>query len=922
MTAADLAQEALLVVARNSAAAGAVAVLVWLAQRIAGDRLSARWRHNLWLLVALRLALPPLPAIYLPAVHWPRINVASETAARPFVPQALTGTHRSLSSPHAVAPRLKTFVPATAAGSRLEEPIVLFPSPLVSGTGQRLEISQSDGKSSLRTMPSLKPTVATVRTADANVGALVPAVLAAKATAESPERAAPTLPASPLQILTALWLTGLLILTSRMIWASMRLARAARRLRPVADADVHELLDDCCRLLHVRRAPQLFEAPPFAGPALVGAFRPRLLVPSCVLSGFAWRELRLILLHELAHLKRRDVALNYLLSALQAVHWFNPLVWLAFARLRAERELACDEAVLRATPWRESRAYGSTILKLLDVLCHGLPVPAGAMGVIQHRALMHRRIAMIARFDQTRPHWTASGVLLSLVIGGAALLTAAITKADDPSAGPQPVASEVPDPSAAPPKPEAPAEKTIQPGDEVDILMIDRDGKIETQHRIRVADDGTVSSPDERVTSHRFRAAGKTADQLRRQIQKIYGSNPDLRVAVGVTSRQAAGPSDEATAGPTAPDPAASVEEARSAIEAAAADPTAPAPEPLEASVEPALTPRPTAVAPAEASPTDVVSVQPGAAPPGAVPGPEGQAPPGAPGSGRVMPVPNSGAEQSQPGMAPRPGQPGVAPADVNVNQPQAPGAGSPRGGMGIPSRPPPGTEVGPGGYRSALIGRSNGGPLIREGERPDAIDLDNNVVRTVEDAASTAADEKTLGALQHTIRLQAAQQPLGELLENVGQQAGVDVVVDERAIQEAGVDTNTAVTMNLREPRAADQVLHLALRLAAGSQLDYAIVNGTVLVSTRGDLARHLVTRVYDLHDIEGDRPTIAQIVERATSPNSVVYLNPDRLLVTASENNQREVGKLIAALRQPQPSDRSRRPGTGELGSSPRGF
>ena len=924
MTAAPLAQEALLVVARNSAAAGAVAVLVWLAQRVAGDRLSARWRHNLWLLVALRLVLPPLPGIHLPAVHWPRINVASETAARPFVPQALTGTHRSLSRPHATVSNSRSFVAATGAGSRSEQPIVLSAVPLAPAKGNGLEISKSDSKTSPHVVPDFQPTVATQRSADDDIQRPGAAIVPSEASTERQADATPALSVSPLQIMTALWLIGLLILTGRMIWASVRLGRAASRLRPVGDPAVHELLHDCCRLLRVTHVPRLLEAPPLAGPALVGAFRPRLLVPACVLSGFAWRELRLILLHELAHLKRRDLPLNYLLSAFQAVHWFNPLVWLAFARLRAERELACDEAVLRATPWRESRAYGSTILKLLDVLCHGLPVPAGAMGVIQHRALMHRRIAMIARFDRTRPRWTASGVLLSLLVGSAALLTAAITRADDPPASPQalPAATEVPDSAAAPPKPEAPVEKTIQSGDEVNILIIDRDGKIETQHRIRVADDGTVSSPDERVTSRRFRAAGKTANQLRRQIQKTYGSNPDLRVAVGVTSRQAAGPQPEATAGPVPPEPAASVEEARSAIEAAAADPTAPAAEPSVASVAPSLTPRPGAVAPAEAGPTDPVAALPGAAPPGAMPGPEVQAAPGAPGSRGVVPGPAPAVEQSQPGMAPRPGQPGVAPADVNVNQPQAPGVGSPRGGMGIPSRPPPGTEVGPGGYNQALIGRANGGPLIREGERPDAVELDNNVVRTVEDAASTAADEKTLGALQHTIRLQAGQQALADLLENVAQQAGLDVVVDERALQDAGIDANTPVTMTLREPRAADQILHLALRLAAGPQLDYAIVNGTVLVSTRADLARHLVTRVYDLHDIEGDRSTIAQILERATSPNSVVSLNPDRLLVTASENNQREVGKLIAALRQPPPSDRSRRPGTGELGSSPRGF
>ncbi len=77
-------------------------------------------------------------------------------------------------------------------------------------------------------------------------------------------------------------------------------------------------------------------------------------------------ELRHVLLHELAHVKRRDVAMNWLVNALLTVHWFNPLLWLAFRQMRADREIACDELALRAMRGEERKAYGDTLIKVSD----------------------------------------------------------------------------------------------------------------------------------------------------------------------------------------------------------------------------------------------------------------------------------------------------------------------------------------------------------------------------------------------------------------------------------------------------------------------------------------------------------------------------------------------------------------------------
>jgi hypothetical protein len=149
-------------------------------------------------------------------------------------------------------------------------------------------------------------------------------------------------------------------------------------------------------------------------------------------------ELRHILLHELAHLKRHDVAINWLASLLQAIHWFNPVIWLAMARLRNDRELAADELVLSLTageaPPRD--AYGNTLVKLLQTLSAGKPALSGTVGILERAHPMRRRITMIAQFHgKFARRWTLAAAACMLVLLGVGL-TDAVRGGDSKPAGP------------------------------------------------------------------------------------------------------------------------------------------------------------------------------------------------------------------------------------------------------------------------------------------------------------------------------------------------------------------------------------------------------------------------------------------------------------------------------------------------------
>lgn len=229
----------------------------------------------------------------------------------------------------------------------------------------------------------------------------------------SPQRAnlpatLPTAPtssalASPISFSTmasVIWLAGLVI-SLLIIWRRHRKFSRWINSQPVfEDGRVKNLLNECRPMMRVRCEVGIVRAPQPATPALFGWRRPRLLLPDGLCEKLEPRELRMILLHELAHVKRADILLNWIIIFVRSLHWFNPLVWLALRRLRADRELVCDAVVMSHLGADERRLYGNTMIKLLDDFSGAGFCPSLAP-VINHRHEIKRRVIMIAKFKPT-----------------------------------------------------------------------------------------------------------------------------------------------------------------------------------------------------------------------------------------------------------------------------------------------------------------------------------------------------------------------------------------------------------------------------------------------------------------------------------------------------------------------------------------
>lgn len=205
--------------------------------------------------------------------------------------------------------------------------------------------------------------------------------------------------------------------------------RTVRRWkRDVARADYASLLSDTARDLGVS-APEMIVCEAISTPAVTGLLRPRLLLPH---ERYDVQELRYILRHELCHLKRRDMLLKLVLLAANAMHWFNPVVYLMLRQADEDIELACDSAATDDLDRAERAAYSRTLLAAVQSSVRALPATTCFGGTVER---LKRRITNVLGAQKKRGLGVVALVLaLTLTAGCAVSWGERTQKNDDPFA--------------------------------------------------------------------------------------------------------------------------------------------------------------------------------------------------------------------------------------------------------------------------------------------------------------------------------------------------------------------------------------------------------------------------------------------------------------------------------------------------------
>ncbi len=273
-----------------------------------------------------------------------------------------------------------------------------------------------------------------------------------------------------------LWGTGTVTLLVRLA----TLCRESRRLRqttvPVTDASLATDFERVCRLLEVARPPALLESREAPAPMLTGIWKPAVVLPDPGPAG-GTEDVRLMLAHELGHLRRADLCWAWLPTLARCLFFFHPAVWLAHREWVAATEAACDELVLTATKAAPAR-YATMLLTVATRWSGPSGTSPATVSIVGCHRSLRRRIEMLRTVRPISHTRLRRAALVVALIGPAALVPwrvvasppggsppiAGRAAAGKDPAGSRPPAKATPRPAQAPlPLPAAPKPPRPEP---------------------------------------------------------------------------------------------------------------------------------------------------------------------------------------------------------------------------------------------------------------------------------------------------------------------------------------------------------------------------------------------------------------------------------------------------------------------------
>lgn len=212
------------------------------------------------------------------------------------------------------------------------------------------------------------------------------------------------------------WLGGTLGLVVWLVHGFLVVRRWRKSGRKLEDGIHIELLREECLRIKISNHPDLIVHPEIHGPCTAGCLRPVILLP---LESVHWTEevFTLVLRHELSHIYRHDACHGIVRGLALAVHWLNPLAWLAITRSRKDEEFAADQTVIASGT--EAHKYAAILLQIARISSTKLhPHFTTAMA---HPSNLEQRIRRIMQqnFNQLSPgRFATFGIAAALIVAG------------------------------------------------------------------------------------------------------------------------------------------------------------------------------------------------------------------------------------------------------------------------------------------------------------------------------------------------------------------------------------------------------------------------------------------------------------------------------------------------------------------------
>ena len=220
-------------------------------------------------------------------------------------------------------------------------------------------------------------------------------------------------------LLVFFWSIGIFIMFF-LLYRSVKQVKALySSALPLQNEELNALYIECLNEVNSKHTIPIYSTAFLKSPVLAGFLHPRIYLPIHLISDFnagtiSSTDIRYMLLHELQHYKHKDILIGYLINTVNVFYWFNPLIWYFLKRIRQERELACDSAVLQLLKETEYKSYGNTLINFAETIALS-PFPF-TMGISGNIKQLKGRILNIASFHQPTFKQKIRGYLICIFV--------------------------------------------------------------------------------------------------------------------------------------------------------------------------------------------------------------------------------------------------------------------------------------------------------------------------------------------------------------------------------------------------------------------------------------------------------------------------------------------------------------------------
>lgn len=220
------------------------------------------------------------------------------------------------------------------------------------------------------------------------------------------------------RVFSFIWMFGVLILIGTLVTGHKKLKDIINSSMKNITSAHEEILCICMKTMNIRNEVELSYSSKISSPSLCGIIKPKILIPISVAENVCDEEFKYIIMHELTHLKNKDIFINWVITLLSIIYWFNPILLYGFHKMRQDLEISCDARVISYLDKGKNLQYGNAIVRVLELRSSNSNRLIGTTSMVMNSSEIKRRIIMISKYKKANIKNILLGAIIVVILGG------------------------------------------------------------------------------------------------------------------------------------------------------------------------------------------------------------------------------------------------------------------------------------------------------------------------------------------------------------------------------------------------------------------------------------------------------------------------------------------------------------------------